>query len=80
MSDIIIKEAEEQIEAMVDEAQITREARLRAEEIVTRSQENAKEIRLGSLEYADNVLEDIEDELKDIIKTIRENRNELTGE
>jgi len=76
-ADLIVEEAENKIQDLVDEDGITREANFRAEEIITRAQENAKEIRLGSLEYADSILINIEDGLMEIIETIKENRDEL---
>lgn len=77
-ADLIIEEAESKIESLVDEDGITKEAHFRAEEIITKAQENAKEIRLGSLEYADSILSNIEGSLLELVETIRENREELT--
>lgn len=76
-ADLIINEAENKISDLVDEDGITREANLRAAEIVSKAQENAKEIRLGSIEYADSILSHVEGNLNKIIETIQDNRNEL---
>lgn len=76
-ADIIVKEAEDRILSLVDEDDITRKANYRAEEIIVKAKEDSVEIRLGSLEYADEVLEGIEENLNRIIGLVQENREEL---
>ena len=52
----IIKDAENKISSLVDEHEITKRAYEQSNEIVSNAQKNAKEIRLGTREYADSVL------------------------
>ena len=52
---------------------------MRAEEIITKAQNNAKEIRLGAMEYADNLLEETQEKLKELINLLNTNRKELKG-
>lgn len=55
-ADNIIKNAENRIASMVDEHEISRKAYEQAEVIITNAKKNAREIRLGTREYADNIL------------------------
>jgi len=48
-------------------------------EIINRAQINAKEIRLGAMEYADSLLLDTQENLKEVIGLLNENRKELRG-
>ena len=73
----VIKDAENRIASLVDEHEITKKAYEQANEIVTNSQKNAREIRLGTREYADCILNKVEDILKDTLDVIRVNRDEL---
>lgn len=79
-ADRLMEEAELRLEELIDQEQITKKATERGEEIITKAQINAKEIRLGSLEYADNLLEEQQESLKELIKLINENRKELRGD
>ena len=50
-----------------------------SEEIIAKAQTNAKEIRLGTLEYSDNLLLETQENLKDLIDHLNVNRQELRG-
>jgi len=76
-ADSIIQGAEGRIVAMVDEHEICRKAYEQAEVIITNAKKNAREIRLGTREYADNVLNKVEEILEDTLDVIKVNRNEL---
>lgn len=78
-ADILLEDAEYRLKELVDEDQITRKANNRAKEIIDKAQINAKEIRIGSREYADNLLLETQEGLKEIIELINENRKELRG-
>jgi vacuolar-type H+-ATPase subunit H len=73
----MLKDAEGKIASMVDEHEITQKAYEQANEIVASAQKNAREIRLGTKEYADNILNRVEEILNDTIEVIRTNREEL---
>ena len=73
----IIKDAENRIMSLVDEHEITKKAYDQANEIVSNAQKNAREIRLGTREYADSVLNKVEEILKDTMEVIQVNREEL---
>lgn len=76
-ADNILKDAENKIAALVDEHEITKKAYEQANEIVGNAQKNAREIRLGAREYADSVLNKVEEILIDATDVIKSNRKEL---
>jgi len=73
----ILKDAENKIASLVDEHEITKKAYEQANEIVGNAQKNAREIRLGAREYADSVLNKVEEILTDATDVIKSNRSEL---
>ncbi len=78
-ADTIVDEAATHLEELIEKDEITRNAKERAEEILTTTQNNAKDIRLGAMEYADNILMNTQENLKVLIETLDENRQELRG-
>ncbi len=78
-ADNLINEANYKLKEMVDEDEVIRVANQRAEDIVTRAQINAKEIRIGAMEYADTLLEETQENLKEVIQLLNDNRKELRG-
>lgn len=78
-AETITKEAKDYIRKMVDENEITQNAYQQSEEILQKAQQNAKEIRLGTNEYADSILEQLQKQLQELQSTIDENRRELKG-
>lgn len=78
-ADTLLSEAEYRLEEMLEEEGISKMANQRAEEIINRAQINAKEIRLGAMEYADSLLLDTQESLKEVIALLNENRKELRG-
>lgn len=78
-ADKLLVDAEQRLEQLLDKEGISKMANKRAEEIINRAQANAKEIRLGSMEYADNLLLDAQENLKEVIGLLNENRKELRG-
>lgn len=73
----ILKDAELKIVELVDENAITRQAIEQKEEIIENANRISKEISTGTKEYADNLLERIEDLLSQTLNVVRENRKEL---
>ncbi|HZJ57015.1 MAG TPA: ATPase [Clostridia bacterium] len=76
-SEAIIRDAEGQIESLIEENEITQRAYQQAREIMESCQDNAKEIRLGTREYADNLLEEVESYLIEQLDVLKRNRQEL---
>jgi len=73
----IINNAESRIAALVDEHEITKKAYEQAEVIISNAKKNAREIRLGTREYADSILGKVEEILEDTLDVIKMNRQEL---
>lgn len=73
----IMKNAEEQIVTMIDEHEITKKAYEQANEIIAAAQNNARELRLGSKQYADDIMANLEERVSKVLDTIKENRKEL---
>ena len=78
-ADNMLNEAEYRLEELIDQEGITKAAKERAEEIINKAQTTAKEIRLGAMEYADSLLLETQEQLKDVIGQLNENRKELRG-
>ncbi|MBZ4645260.1 MAG: hypothetical protein PWR27_588 [Petroclostridium sp.] len=73
----IIKEAESKIISLIDEHELTKKAYEQASEIIANAQKNAREIRLGTKEYADNILANLERIIQETLDVLHENRQEL---
>ncbi len=73
----IIKNAESRIAALVDENEIAKKAYEQSEIIISNAKKNAREIRLGTKEYADGILNKVEEILEDTLDVIKVNRQEL---
>ena len=73
----ILNNAEKRIAALVDEHVITKKAYEQAEVIISNAKKNAREIRLGTREYADGILNKVEEILEDTLDVIKMNRQEL---
>ncbi len=78
-ADTVLQEANNHISSMVDQSEITKIANSQAEDIIAHAQNSAKEMRLGARDYADSLLESLEENLLELISTIKENRDELKG-
>lgn len=73
----IIQSARSQFNQMVEEHQIVVEARERAQNIQANSEQTARTMRMESVNYVDAILSRTQDNLKEVINTLEENREEL---
>ena len=78
-ANLMRKQAEERVSQLIHEDGVSQAAEERAEQIILRAQEDAKEIRLGALEYADDLLMRTQEQMQNTIELISENREELRG-
>jgi vacuolar-type H+-ATPase subunit H len=78
-ADTILKEAKLHLEQLIDKDEVTKKAEEMAQDIISKAQNNAKEIRIGSVEYADSILLETQENLKVLLDTLEENRQELRG-
>lgn len=73
----MIKDAQNKIVKMVDEHVITQQALQQKEDIIENANKVSKEISMGTRDYADAVLEKVEEVLKESLAVVSENRKEL---
>lgn len=73
----MIKEAQAKIVTLVDEHVITKQALEQKEEIIENANKVSKEISVGTRDYADAILEKVEDILKETLDVVHNNRQEL---
>lgn len=76
-ADQIVKETENKIISLVDDHEITRQALAQKEEIIESADKVAREITTGTREYADALLERLEEILKEALNVVHDNRKEL---
>jgi vacuolar-type H+-ATPase subunit H len=76
-AELMVKETEEHIKSMVEQDEITKRAYQQSEEIIENAKKNAREIRMGTKEYVDNLLGELEKQLKGYIELIASNREEI---
>ncbi len=65
-ADEILKNAEERMARMVDDNEVTKRAYEQAAAIVDSAKKTSKEMRLGAMEYAEEVLAQAESRLKEL--------------
>jgi len=75
----IMEDVQKQMERRVDESEIARLAKEKAEETVERAENIAREIKQGAREYADELLNDLEKKIEKLMLEIRDGRAELKG-
>lgn len=76
-ADDIVKQTETKIISLVDDHEITKQALAKKEEILESADKVAREISDGTREYADALLERVEQILNESLSVIRNNRKEL---
>ena len=90
-ADNIVKEAENRIISMIDEHEITKKAYDKKTEIIAGANETYREIKDGTIKYADDILANverdilklnetvagIENSIQDALEQLKNNRNEL---
>ena len=72
-----LNDTQNQIVNMIDEHVITKQAQEQKEQILENANKVAKEISVGTREYADALLEKVEEVLKETIDVVHKNRKEL---
>lgn len=73
----IIKDAQGQIATIASESVIVREARLQADDLLQRAREVARQITVGSRQYADEMMLKVERVLSEVLEAVREGRRQL---
>jgi vacuolar-type H+-ATPase subunit H len=76
-ADTRLNEVDTKAREKIDAHQITQEAYKKADMIIKNARENAQEIRIGTTEYADNILANLQEQLNTQVKELENNRKEL---
>lgn len=62
--EMIIKDAEKQAEMLVDEHEITSQAKHRAMELTKKTEDNIRQLKMGSFEYVDKILFEFQEKME----------------
>lgn len=73
----IIKETRLKLEELVSKEEVLKEANERAKDIMNKAQIASTNLKRSSFEYSDKLLMNAQENLKDMITTLNENRTEL---
>lgn len=73
----LIDDVQRQIEKKAEESEVVEKAQQMAQEIIKQAEQMASEIRLGARDYADEILEKMEQQLKKINAQVKVGREEL---
>lgn len=72
-----VQGAEDYVEQLASETNVTRLAEQQAEELVARARETAREIQLGAHQYADEVLEEVQQTMERCLELVMGGRSQL---
>jgi vacuolar-type H+-ATPase subunit H len=64
--ELLIKDAEKQAEIMVDQHEITEQAKGRSSEIMANTEQNVKQLKMNTFEYIDKILFDFQERMNTI--------------
>jgi len=76
-SELILKEARDHIDNLVNQEEITKMAREKSDQILNFAKQTAREIRTAANDYADDVLEELEQHITKVLETLKAGRDEL---
>ena len=75
----IVEDAQSQVSQMIDEHEITQQARRFAQETVSEANDEARQIREAAIQYTENRLAQVEDSLTEVLVTVRKHKKDLQG-
>lgn len=73
----MMREAESRMAAMIDEHEITLQARQQASQTIEAANSSARQIRAGAIEYARKRLSDLDEQLTAMLIMVQKNTKEL---
>lgn len=76
---LVVQEAQETLEKMVEQHEITKYAEDRAQYILENARKDSREMHNGAIEYAEDVFKDVELKLKHSLDTIHKEVQEFEG-
>ena len=78
-SDEVIKLAEVRARQMISEDEITKQANIYANDVISNAKKRYKDIKLTTQKYVDELLQEAEDILEAAVNVIRENKISIYG-
>ena len=72
-----MQQAEERAKAMVERSEITRQAQIKANEIIARATEEAEKIKQAANQYIDGMMKKADDELSANLAALKKTRQNL---
>ncbi len=79
-ANVIIKQAEDQAERLILEHEITKQAKEQADIIVEDARQDARELRRNAVNYADDLLSDVEEAVSNTLRKIEDDSREVIGQ
>jgi vacuolar-type H+-ATPase subunit H len=76
---IVIKEAEEKANKLVDEHEIYKQAVEEGAEIIEESKKSARDMRLNAMDYADEILARTEEVIRETLESVQQHNNATEG-
>lgn len=76
---VICEEAREQMQMMIEKNQITQFAKERADNIIITAKEEAREMHMGAVDYAQATCKDVEERLKFTLDAIHQEVQQFEG-
>lgn len=75
----IVDDAQDHVAQLIDEHEITQQARHYAQDTVDEANEEARQIREAALAYTEKRLTLLEDQLTEVLVTVRKHKKDLQG-
>lgn len=75
----IVDDARDHVAHLIDEHEITQQARHYAQDTVNEANEEARQIREAALHYTENRLTQVEDQLTEVLVMVRKHKKDLQG-
>ena len=76
--DAIVSDAKEQMTRMIDEHEITIQARNQADQLIDDANQSSRQIRASAINYTKDMLTELEDQLTEMLVFIQKNKKELS--
>nr|WP_302598187.1 ATPase [uncultured Cellulosilyticum sp.] len=69
---LILEEANEKLASLIDQHEITQYAREKAQNIIETAQEDARQIHMGAVDYAEDLFKSAEKQLKEALESVHQ--------
>ncbi len=69
---LIIEEANEKLDSLIDQHEVTQYAREKAQNIIETAKEDARQIHIGAVDYAEELFKNAEKQLKEALESVHQ--------